>query len=86
MSRFFQPVCLNILSSLGGFAATLPEGESKNYCLILSLPLGGKVLNVSEADEGHSNFLKPVFYFLNILNIKVLKIKKLVHFRIISFF
>ena len=38
MSRFFQPVCLNILSSLGGFAATLPEGESKNYRLIASLP------------------------------------------------
>ena len=32
------PVCLNILSSLGGFAATLPEGESKNYRLIASLP------------------------------------------------
>lgn len=38
MSRIFQPVCLKILSSLGGFAATLPEGESKNYCLIASLP------------------------------------------------
>ena len=38
MSRIFQPVFLNILSSLGGFAATLPEGESKNYCLIASLP------------------------------------------------
>ena len=65
---------------------SFPPRGSLIYFLILSLPLGGKVLNVSEADEGHSIFFEAVFYFLNILNIKVLKIKKQVHFRIISFF
>ena len=36
-----------------------PGGEKKGYIIapFQSLPLGGKVLSVSEADEGHSPFL-----------------------------
>ena len=42
---------------------SFPPRGSLIYFLVLSLPLGGKVLNVSEADEGHSIFFEARFLF-----------------------